>query len=278
MQNIRRSVFETNSSSSHSITIADVDGLMDTSLIPDEDGNIVLNGGGFGWEWEKFNDAKTKANYLAIYVDLYRKENPEMKSVLCNVIKTQTGCKDVIFNFGQEKHFLSTQKEEDWDDEAYINHQSVDSKQYHYLWSNPEQIRQFIFNKGSYLFLGNDNSPCPPNFYDSEGTVYKYKLTIDSVLQEEKFVENPNFIEKNSYEIFDRLLDGEPWYDYDKFRLTDINGPEKVIDGKVLNSFSEIDKKKITLFKLKSVYDKKGNYQGKELVSEKILSFKIERI
>ena len=65
MKTIRKSVFETNSSSTHSISIDD-SGANYTSITPDRDGNIVLKGGQFGWEIGDFNDPLTKANYCAV--------------------------------------------------------------------------------------------------------------------------------------------------------------------------------------------------------------------
>lgn len=66
MKNIRNKVFETNSSSTHSISIsANSKGLYDT-IVP-ENKVITLSGGKFGWEWSKFNDLLTKADYAYEY-------------------------------------------------------------------------------------------------------------------------------------------------------------------------------------------------------------------
>ncbi len=63
MQQIRKSVFETNSSSTHSISI---DSHGDIELItPDDDGYIYIDIGQFGWEEETHHDFATKASYLA---------------------------------------------------------------------------------------------------------------------------------------------------------------------------------------------------------------------
>jgi len=54
---IRQSVFETNSSSAHSISLGKDTGkqfLLDT-LYPDQNGTITLTGGEFGWDWFKEN-------------------------------------------------------------------------------------------------------------------------------------------------------------------------------------------------------------------------------
>lgn len=141
---IRQNVFETNSSSTHSISIsADTDSLLDT-LIPDKNGDVLLNGGEFGWQEKIYNDVQSKASYLAIYATDWAYDKKEsFTQILKDVIKEQTGCKNVIFNFT--------------DYDSFIDHQSVETNNYHYLFDNKELLRQFIFNKQSYLKTENDN-------------------------------------------------------------------------------------------------------------------------
>lgn len=145
----RNSVFETNSSSTHSVSIEDItDKDMLDTMLPNEDGNIVLEGGEFGWEEESYNDAWTKANYLAVYSCLYSGDLDEtFKENLKNVIKDQTKCKNVIFEIT-----------DDWNKNySYIDHQSVECRDYDDLMRNLKEIRNFIFNKKSYLYTDNDN-------------------------------------------------------------------------------------------------------------------------
>ena len=62
MKQMRRSVFETNSSSTHSISIH---GLGDIEMIkPNENGQIIIGLNGFGWEGGPQHDFETKASYL----------------------------------------------------------------------------------------------------------------------------------------------------------------------------------------------------------------------
>lgn len=140
---IRKGVFETNSSSTHSISIAvgNNEGLLDT-IVPNEDGVIVLTGGEFGWEIEEYNDAITKANYCAID----QLNNDERVEMLKRVIKEQTGAKMVT-------SIIS----DDWDngDYSYIDHQSVGTSDE--AFESEEKLREFIFNKNSILYTDNDN-------------------------------------------------------------------------------------------------------------------------
>jgi hypothetical protein len=171
---LRRNVFETNSSSSHSITINDNQFLMDNSLVPDENGNIILTGGQFGWQYEKFTDALTKANYVAVYASLYSKSDDAISTSNFNtlvkkIIKDQTGATDVIFDISDAFDAKN------W---SYIDHQSYEDKQLEYLFS-ASVLRNFIFNTKSILFTGNDNETAPANFYDDDDTVYTHKLTME---------------------------------------------------------------------------------------------------
>ena len=144
MENIRSNVFETNSSSTHSITISNSNNASNSTLatiLPDENGTIYLTGGLFGWEYEKYNSALTKANYCAIACDHYDTKYPN-KEMLIEVVKKQTGAKEVIFNI---------------DNNSYIDHQSIESGILEKVFKSKENLRNFIFNKRSWLIIDNDN-------------------------------------------------------------------------------------------------------------------------
>lgn len=137
---IRELVFETNSSSCHSISLSNKTGqsfLLDT-LYPDENGIITINGGQFGWEVAQYNDAYTKASYAATST-LYWLDS----EVLIGVIKKQTAAKEVILNISEDygSEFYS-----------YIDHESTST-----CPKNAEDLRDFIFNKNSWLYTDNDN-------------------------------------------------------------------------------------------------------------------------
>ncbi len=174
---IRNSVFETNSSSSHSVSVADdtKEFVLD-ALYPDQDGIIEIEGGEFGWEWFKHNDAQTKASYIA---QQFQYDENKLDTIR-EVIMEQTGAEDV--------RFVGL-------DDGYIDHDSVGI-----LDSDKETIRQFIFNKNSWLFGGNDNSIADPTFYhvpefkDGKQILprYKYELKIEGFDQTTKFLEYPD--------------------------------------------------------------------------------------
>ena len=138
MKTLRRNVFETNSSSSHSITV-EVGSYWDT-ITPDNDGVIRLIGGEFGWEIEEYNDAETKANYVAL--DFLLCEMDDKFDMLIEVIQDYTGY-----------HVENCIDLDSWG--TYIDHQSIGTAA-HELHSK-DGIKNFIFNKSSILYTDNDN-------------------------------------------------------------------------------------------------------------------------
>ena len=150
MKKIRNAVFETNSSSSHSISVSEVnsDELMDNVMLMDENDNVVVEPGEFGWEQEVYNDSVTKASYMLTYVKNYcGDDESKFEEMLKNVIMEQTGCNDVIFNESSDQYWKF----------GYIDHQSSSDNAYHWVFEDKETLRQFIFNKESILETDNDN-------------------------------------------------------------------------------------------------------------------------
>jgi len=199
---IRKAVFETNSSSSHSLHIDDSVDVYET--LPIESGYIdeleevvqnaiIIKGDEFGWQWEKFNDAQTKASYLATmlltledmlkYIQgkpgdeisqygLYKfaaSDYLECRKNFEEAIKEQTGALEVVV--------LGTTN---WNDGhySYIDHQSFEDASDGEILLDKEKIRQFIFNPKSALHTGNDNSSAPLNFYCNDNEA-KYKMRVE---------------------------------------------------------------------------------------------------
>lgn len=183
-QLIRHDVFETNSSSSHSISVAgsSKEFVLDT-LYPDQHGKIQLTGGEFGWEWAKYNDALTKANYYA--VDCQHDE--DKLELLKEVIIEQTGAELVDLKI-----------------DGYIDHDSCAVARD--ACPTKEDLKDFIFNKNSWLFTGNDNSTADPTFYkvpEFKGgrmilPQYRFELKIEGYEKTTKFEEMPTEDELSS--------------------------------------------------------------------------------
>lgn len=285
---IRQSVFETNSSSTHSISISpDSKGIYET-IVPDDNGVIVLTGGQYGRVWEKYNDPLTKANYCA--VDVFKQE--DSKDMLKKVIIEHTGAKDVIFGF-------TTEYENGNLEYSYIDHDSEGCTCS--AFESEQTLKNFLFNPESWLYLSEDNGVQPPNFYDHPDTVYKYVLKVEGTDLVEKFVEYPTrskMVTDNSYgegytheidelkEALYRILSRHPQerysnnylpYDYDleKWRDKEFNSYELCYyDRHNVNSFSNIEKGYVTLYRFKTGYGK-----DQTIVSSKLdLKYSIDEI
>ena len=167
----RRGVFETNSSSTHSIHIDESAELLDTLPLNEgffykhedrwvDEGALVLEGGEFGWEIYDHYDALTKANYMAVYAKDWSRdvlyEGQTLQEILVEVLTEQTGCKEVIFKFDGSVSSWNKEPNEDreW---AYIDHQSVEDMDWHYIFEDKELLRMFLFNPSSYVHTDNDN-------------------------------------------------------------------------------------------------------------------------
>lgn len=287
MKNIRNNVFETNSSSTHSISIAPtVAGLYDT-LPVDSNGKIRLVGGEFGWEWAKFNDPYTKANYAAVFA---HEGTPQMVDMLVNVIKEHTGAKEVEFGFTTElRSSLDAAKPgEDnsvklpW---AYIDHQSGyrEGGDAMKAFDTPKTLKDFIFNPDSWLFTGNDNSGAPSNFYDVEfGIEYTHQLEMEGSDLVEKFQEYPS--DEALQEALERVSDGHSIYaegeryNYDdKFKLC--RWEKDVETGKEISSFDSIKEGYLTFYKTEWVYaEDDRKFLGVRVKDSRKLPFKIVKI
>ena len=174
-QIVRTGVFETNSSSSHSLSVArgDQEFVYDT-IYPDQNGVIEVLGQEFGWGWSKHNDSMTKLAYA--FQDSYGHED-----LIKEVVMEQTGATEVIFD----------------ENGGYIDHDGVGTTSD--LRSNKKDLRNFIFNKNSWLFIGNDNTEPDPTFFDvpeyKDGKMikpeYKYELVIEGLDQTTKYMSYP---------------------------------------------------------------------------------------
>jgi hypothetical protein len=200
---IRKGVFETNSSSSHSIAIAteDKEFVLDT-IYPDQNGIITIHGDEYGWEWFKHNDSETKASYAA---QSFANDDDQL-DVLKEVIMEQTGANDVIF---------------EGLDNGYIDHDSYGTAP-----RSKYELKNFIFNKNSWLFGGNDNSSPDPTFYHvpeiRDGKmiqpVYKFELSIEGLERTTKFLTEPS--EEELGDAISTILDDSLLTEYGDF-ITD---------------------------------------------------------
>lgn len=163
MEVIRVGVFETNSSSTHSICVRPRDARGRDTLPVDALGTCRVYPGEFGWEVEEFDDAPTKASYCLTHLknarnyrdggdrftgDLLRYREQMLKEVIAEA----TGAKLVVFVQAGE----DDDGHEGW---GYIDHQSIEYKggACEPAWQSKETLADFIFNRSSVLRTDNDN-------------------------------------------------------------------------------------------------------------------------
>jgi hypothetical protein len=153
MLQVRRGVFETNSSSTHSVCIAR--GEYVSAKLRVEDGILRIFTGEFGWGPDRFTDAPTKAAYCLTWIKEMG-DSEDKTNMLINVLKQHTGANAVEF----VPAFTEESKSE-WDfyQWGYIDHQSLegDGNALIKAWESEDTLAAFIFNSDSILVIDNDN-------------------------------------------------------------------------------------------------------------------------
>ena len=172
MHQIRKAVFETNSSSSHSLTLSSID-LVKIPFPPEilRSGMLELSLGYYGWEWFRMYTAKNKIEYL--FTQLFDHDNiPEgdVQTVtralreesarfdsLCRVVKEHTGV-ELVVRPGSS---------------GGVDHQSggVGLE----VFESDERLRTFLFSEENYIQTGNDNSPSEVHIQTDKGPVHFYQ-------------------------------------------------------------------------------------------------------
>ena len=269
---VREKFPETNSSSSHSVSIS----LSRNYYRPDEynlneidaDGTLFIPDAheDFGWEFCKYNDVLTKIQYVSSIYSI--KTNPKKLKLLKEIIKSFTGAKKVIFEF--ENRFAEEYKEAkengdlEKDEERYCIENygsSIDHNSFNIfpeILETKETIKDFIFNRDSWLFLGNDNSVIPDNFFITDA----YK---------------PNTIENNEPQAIASVDFGGEIGRID-FEITEFTSTEGILDklrdsGDPIFSSIVIDKK--TKKALRDYYTKQSNltWQSIDNKDDNILTY-----
>lgn len=139
---VREGFFETNSSSSHSITMGageiDYCRIMAGTPIAIIDGRLE-----FGWEQDEYNDSPTKAAYAWIYIRDWAEGEKQVKfkELFEDVVKSQLGVDEIQYIDGY----------------GYIDHQSAEEGLLDWLFDDADVLRNFIFNRNTWLETDNDN-------------------------------------------------------------------------------------------------------------------------
>jgi hypothetical protein len=205
----RSQVFETNSSSTHSITIAHGRMLksgFSADIVPDAEGNIILEGGEFGWQWEKTNSSLTKANYCAVAATSREDTETDNRRMLAEVLlENVPNAKSVIYKF--TTLWFDDSESSSPIKRAYIDHESEGVA--NAAFQSKETLEQFIFNPLSVLCLGNDNESPPANFTDINPTQFKYVLYLKDVPKQKIYIDKKSEIDniEHIYNLVTSLYD-----------------------------------------------------------------------
>lgn len=166
MKTIRNNVFETNSSSSHSLCIGANNELSPSYLsIDDVDNCIHVEFGEFGWGYETTTDQYDKLSYLVTMLvetegnsckSMIDLRNTEGFQLIEKVIKEYCDCDGLIIDSIVGP---ATWNENYLDHDGYIDHQSCEdySTLQQFLDDCGITIEQFIFNSDIKLIIDNDN-------------------------------------------------------------------------------------------------------------------------
>lgn len=145
---VRQATFETNSSSTHAICICTDKKLLEEMEYPEY---IYFGVGEHGWEFERLNTPKEKANYLyTAILDLY--DNKEASEKV-NIIFEWLSNIGVVAEF-EDKIY---DKEYGWLD-GYVDHAEELKDFVDAIFRSPKLLYKYLFSDYSYVQKGNDNS------------------------------------------------------------------------------------------------------------------------
>lgn len=175
-QQIRTSIFETNSSSTHTISISRSDEYKSVLEKMSSEG-ISFTSGEFGWEYEVYSNTWDKASYLwtgIIKSDYYKKDEVEKIKENIKIVLNKYGIspsfepyKEDSYNWGDEKRFYLT-----FDKFAYVDHGNDLDTWLDAMFPNKgedideELLLEYLFNSNSYVATGNDNEDGSDYYYE----------------------------------------------------------------------------------------------------------------
>ena len=149
MKQIRKNVFETNSSSSHSLTISPNTPIIDNTR------KLNIHMDYFGWGYEEYNDIETKFNYLYTMIREYHyfdaresgyKETEKYKKYT-EELKFFT---DILDGLGVEYEINELEN-------GSIDHQSQTYEYINKFKKDKDLLIRWLFNPESILYIDNDN-------------------------------------------------------------------------------------------------------------------------
>ena len=145
-ETVRRGVFETNSSSIHSICIS-TENKIEELILPSY---LVFKTDYFGWKWEKSNSTTYKASYLyTALCCLYDKKE---------VSDWQNYIFETLIEYGVEAEFDPVKYDAWGMMDGGIDHVDKTLPLIESLRHSKRRLMRFLFDPKSYIATGNDNS------------------------------------------------------------------------------------------------------------------------
>lgn len=157
---IRKSVFETNSSSTHSICIAGGDFVPDKLIIP-PDGILRVFCGEYGWEPEDYYGIESKLSYIAtdlmasVYSCGYNGKQEEYNWEHPNFVEVWGKVTRILKGTYKDIREIRIERGEGFYPYGYIDHQSQGVL--YEAYQSSENLRNFLLNPDSSFSTDNDN-------------------------------------------------------------------------------------------------------------------------
>lgn len=154
---IRNSVFETNSSSTHSIAISKKNPVIGKY--------IHFRIGEFGWE----NDCVDTADYLYTAI-LEQNDSDELLEQLKNILDGYS----IEYEF-EEPKYIDSESGYKWLDYGYVDHSNEAREFIFAVLGNEDLLMRYLFGDSS-VYTGNDNQDsCPAGCNIADRTTWEYE-------------------------------------------------------------------------------------------------------
>lgn len=220
MTKIRKGIFETNSSSSHSFSMGP-EGRFGAVLPMGTDGVIQVPEDAWDTGSGKTNDSLSKLSYLLAFAytigswDEDGSDFEKYRDFIFKVVMDFTGATGI-----------------DWTPDSTIDHQSTDIIDPRDLL-DPEFIKEFVFNEGTWIYTVWDSYDPEPGFYEDtrDNKLYVLSFNLPGISEGESTVEISYLDAKSEidnvlYGFFEGL-----YYDPKTSKFIKISRDQRTIDS-----------------------------------------------
>lgn len=159
---VRKGVFESNSSSCHSLQIVTGNFEEQNLIVDDFENKVIVQFGEFGWGFYKYDDPLTKLSYLLTMLIECNSDCKSLESFyeleefekLNSMIACHCNCDGIKI----DSKISACKWDERYNDhDGYIDHQSMFSSVNDFLEYYSVSAEEFIFNPAIELIIADDN-------------------------------------------------------------------------------------------------------------------------